>query len=127
LDGHEGAAIIDHGELNGTVLSSNGVALTKSQVDSLLWSVTGPHPAYGIAKCYQPRHAFIFYSSAHSPVGFLELCFDCSQYRSSAQRPLGPIDLQALRLLLKALKIPVFDNDKEYLALKRKQKAKQSK
>ena len=123
LDGVEGAPIFENGKLSRSVVSSNGVVLGKRERERLLHAVTGSHRSYGIAKCYDPRHAFVFYDAAQKPVGFIEICFECAQYQTSARRTLGALDLVALRRLFQELELPVFDNSKDYLALKKKPQA----
>lgn len=36
----------------------------------------------GVAICYSPRHAVIFFDQANRPFGYIELCFDCTNYQT---------------------------------------------
>lgn len=37
----------------------------------------------GVAICYSPRHAVIFLDQANRAFGYIELCFDCTNYQTS--------------------------------------------
>jgi hypothetical protein len=36
----------------------------------------------GVAICYNPRHAVIFVDQANHAFGYIELCFDCTNYQT---------------------------------------------
>ena len=40
------------------------------------------------AICYYPRHAILFYDSKGQPFSYIEICFECTNYRTSDKLPL---------------------------------------
>uniref|UniRef100_UPI00404AABCD hypothetical protein n=1 Tax=Flavobacterium sp. TaxID=239 RepID=UPI00404AABCD len=38
---------------------------------------------FGGAKCYDPRHAIIFYNNKSEVLGYIEICFECEKANSS--------------------------------------------
>lgn len=36
-----------------------------------------------VKACYMPRNAILFYDNENNLIGFLEICFECNNYRSS--------------------------------------------
>jgi len=38
--------------------------------------------------CYRPRHAILFYTYSNAPVNFIELCFECDNFRVGREQPL---------------------------------------
>lgn len=40
------------------------------------------------AICYYPRHAILFYDSKDQPFSYIEICFECTNYRTSDNFPL---------------------------------------
>jgi hypothetical protein len=119
LEGVQGAPILKDGKLHATVWNPKGTALTEAQIAKVRRAVFEYHPtAIQIpARCYQPRHAFVYYNSAQEVVAFIEICFSCDNYRTSTDR-LGPIDFDALRKVFVELEIPVFEEDDAYEKLK---------
>ena len=122
LDGEQAAPILQQGKLNASVWNPEGVALNKKQMAKVQKAVADHYPAAltPSADCYQPRHAFIYYDSKHQPIGAVEICFSCWNYRTSWTLP-GPVDLKKLKKIFLELKIPVLDNDDAYLALKNRE------
>jgi len=122
LAGEQAAPIVKQGKLDATVWNPEGAALNKKQMATVQKAVVDYHPA-GLrppsADCYQPRHAFIYYDAEHKPVGFVEICFSCRNYRTSPEHP-GEVDLDTLKKVFVELKIPVFDKDEAYLSLKKR-------
>jgi hypothetical protein len=60
--------------------------LTPLQVQRLIGAVTGEHPDYPTAACFNPHHAFVFYDKSSKPRAWVDICFQCSGIRS---RPFG--------------------------------------
>jgi hypothetical protein len=123
LEGEQAAPILAQGKLNASVWNPKGVALNKAQIAKVLEAVVDYHPTGLVpsANCYQPRHGLVYYDSNHTPIGFVEICFSCRGSRTSPEYP-GPVDLEDLKKVFLELKIPVFDKDDAYLALKKKAK-----
>jgi len=125
LEGEQAAPIVKHGKLHESVWNPEGAALNKKQTATVQKAVVDYHPAGPrppSASCYQPRHAFVYYDAEHKPVGFVEVCFSCGNYRTSPEHPVA-VDLDTLKKVFVELKIPVFNKDEAYLSLK-KRKAK---
>ena len=120
LEGEQAAPILEQGKLNASVWNPKGVALNKKQMAKVLKAVADHYPASlaPAADCYRPRHAFIYYDSEHKPIGAIEICFSCRNYRMSWTPP-GPVDFKRMKKIFLELKIPVLDNDDAYLALKK--------
>lgn len=36
-----------------------------------------------VTKCYRPKNAILFYDNSNKLIGFIELCFRCSRYRTN--------------------------------------------
>jgi hypothetical protein len=100
--------IVEKGRLSSTVLNKRGVLLTPAQTTRLVAAVTGyrPRPESEIM-CFDPRHAFVFYDSAKTPVAWVELCFDCSRALAQPYVDGQVYDVAALEQLAKELKLPL--------------------
>ena len=122
LDSGDSKPCITNGCLDASITDTNGVRLTETQVSRFLTAVTGKHPQHGVAGCYVPHHAYVFYDQKHRIVGWAELCFGCLNYRTSS--PNAPVffDVFALQDLTLELGLPVLKKDEEYLTLKPKAK-----
>jgi len=128
LDGHSGARILETNQLSDTVVNREGVRLGKLDIERLLQAavVLKPIAVARSLRCYVPRHAFVFYDDDKKPVGFVEICFECSRHRTSASDPLiWEFDLKALRKLFTDLKISVFEKGDDYLLWRQKPKSEQ--
>ena len=88
------------------VINKDGAELSTEQVKTLLAAVTGKHPEYGVAACYMPHNAFVFYDADKKPVAFVEICFDCRGLRVMPNGATKPVDLVALATIFKELKLP---------------------
>ena len=116
-DGQHGTPLLDQGRLHPSVIGTNGVRLMPEQIERLLGAVARPHAKHPVMRCYLPRHGFVFYNASNQPVAWVEICFECSGYRTSP--PLShPFDLAALRTLAKDVGLPVFSRPEDYKALK---------
>ena len=65
--------------------------LDKTQVDQLtdlLYNIgyAGPRQIEGHAKCYDPRNAILFVDTRGRTFAYLEICFQCQEYRVSSQK-----------------------------------------
>jgi hypothetical protein len=59
------------------------VVLTNEQAAELLSIINDPNNyKFGRAFCFFPRNCFCFYNSKNEIIGFLEVCFECSQIES---------------------------------------------
>lgn len=68
--------IIDVASLAGRVTGSRN--LERKQGESAISSINNKQgQSYPIALCYQPHHAFVFYSDLGMPVACIEVCFGC--------------------------------------------------
>jgi hypothetical protein len=103
--------ILEDGKLNGTTTAKLTRSLDKDQVARLAALVTGKRAKHEKADCYYPRHAVVFYLDK-KPVGFLEVCFECSEYRSDLKGLAEVWDLNGLARFFKELGFPVkWDED----------------
>jgi hypothetical protein len=69
------------------------VTLTKSQIDSLfsiLYNYKMKRKGNFVyeAACYMPRHSIVFYKN-QKPISFLEICFECFNYRQTKNVDFG--------------------------------------
>ena len=119
--------IFKNGTLNKTIENKKGILLNQSQVAKVSQFLKGPlkpDPLQNMAECIlEPRHALVFFDSDHKSVGFIDVCFECWGFMTSAKisdrRP-DPIDLVGLRTLFKELKLPVFQKREDYVKFKKK-------
>jgi hypothetical protein len=124
LEGSEGTAIVNEkGRLDRSVCNRSGVFLGQRQTEQLFEALYQPGVPYGVAHCYRPRHAFVFYDAAHRPVAQFEVCFGCNQYASWPRGLPEPINLTALSQLVQDLGLPIFADEKGYDSLKRQSKS----
>lgn len=54
------------------------------KVMDILINYNNDQSKYGgdIAMCYEPRNAIVFLNKSNQVIGFVEICFDCAQYRT---------------------------------------------
>ncbi len=97
----------DGGELNSTRWPLEGIVLNASQVSRLKAAVTGSHPCHPTAACFYPHHAFVFYDDQGRMVGYLNLCFLCSNYSGVPDEFADLWDLEALAAILGELGMPL--------------------
>jgi len=100
-----GTPIFKDGKLHETVINREGALLTTNQVNRLLIAVTGEHPVYDVAACFNPRHAFVFYDSDRKPVAQIELCFECLEHEAKPEGAAAYYDWPALAKLCAELKL----------------------
>jgi hypothetical protein len=96
-----------HKALGPSVINKAGAPLTSAQVRRLLDAVTRDHHEHLTARCFDPRHGFIFYDAEHKAVASIEVCFECGFARGSPDLPRHSYDdMETLRKLCKELKLP---------------------
>ena len=120
LDSHDSVACVTRGHLDTSMTDTNGVRLSAAQVSRFLSAVTGKHPEHGVAGCYVPHHAYVFYDQKHRIVGWVELCFGCLNYRASSPNAPSVFDIVALEELTRELGLPVLKKEADYETLKPK-------
>jgi hypothetical protein len=106
LNGGEFWSIIENGKLNKTAASKLGVSLTPLQVQRLTAALTGEHPDYPVALCFNPHHAFVFYDRANKARAWIDVCFHCSGIRSEGFAMSQNVDFPALAELCQELHLP---------------------
>jgi hypothetical protein len=58
--------------------------LDHEQINSLLTLLKADMCKYnGVAICYDPAHAIVFFDAKDQPFGYIELCFSCTNYETS--------------------------------------------
>jgi hypothetical protein len=126
LEGRHGG-IVKNGALNKTIENKKGILLSQSQVAKVSQFLKGPlkpDPLQNIAECImEPRHALVFFDSNRKPVAFIDVCFECWGFTTSAKLSDGipdPIDLDGLRTFFIDLKLPVFQKPEDYVKFKKK-------
>ena len=109
-------SILHEGKLNPTTSEKLARPLKGKQLDELASFVTGERSKHEMADCYYPRHAVVFYLGK-KPVGYVEVCFECYEYRSDIKGLAKTWDLSGLAGFFRALKFPVNWNDKLFKRL----------
>ncbi len=100
-------ALFLNGILNDTVINRDGVLLNKDQVHRLIDAVTLESEQYAPAACFNPRHAFVFYSADHQPVANIRVCFQCLNYETKPYNSILYCDFQSLAKLCDELNLPL--------------------
>jgi hypothetical protein len=98
--------IIKDGKLNDTVINKDGMLMNKQQVERLIKDVTRESEPFGMANCFNPRHAFVFYSEDHKPVAQIEVCFECLAYYPKPDTGIVYCDMQGIAKLCNELHLP---------------------
>ncbi len=91
--------------VNG-VINKDGALLSAQQVKRLLKAEARRRAPRGVAGCYSPHNAFVFYNAEKKPVAFLEICFDCIGSRTVPEDAQCDPDFYALAVLCSELKLP---------------------
>lgn len=65
----------------------------------------------GVAICYNPRHAILFYDSNDRPFSYIEICFECTNYQTYGDFALDFCyeKSQAIRSLFQSVGIEYFE------------------
>lgn len=99
------------GALNPTRTPEEGIPLTTDQVRRLEKATTGRHPEHQQYACHYPHHAFVFFDSAGSPVGFAQVCFLCGTCYGRPEGFSKYWDLDAIKDLVTELGMPISNPD----------------
>lgn len=103
----KGPIAID-GKLQPNVADREGATLNADQTKRLIAAITS-QVLYSPAKCYIPRHWFVFYDHDRKPVAVVEICLECMEdvIKPHAE---GFVDFPAVADLLEELKLPLGDS-----------------
>ncbi len=55
------------------------VEINSEVVSELLTAMYQPKSEFEIGACYEPRHGVVFYNNQNELIGYIEICFECSQ------------------------------------------------
>lgn len=100
--------VTEDGQLNRTRIPHDGIPLDASQVARLHSAIATAHPEPDvIAACFNPHHAFVFYDESGKIIAYVDLCFQCGNYRYHPDGFSRSIDWGALESLVKELGMPI--------------------
>jgi hypothetical protein len=104
--------VLDTGRLNPTRNPKAGIRLNNSQVAKLCDAVHGLRPApTWEAACFNPHHAFLFYSATGDIVGEIDICFQCGNKYGKPDGYATTWDLPAIEAIFKELNLPIENPD----------------
>lgn len=69
--------------------AKNRMTLHHTDVQTLLEALFSESNHVVESNCYQPRHGIQFLNKIGQPIGFIEVCFDCQQVRSTVSKQLS--------------------------------------
>jgi len=101
------AVILDGMTLKAGVINPEGALLTAPEVKQLIAAITGRHPSYPVAACFNPHNAFVFYDAEKKPVASVEVCFSCRGIHAVPKGAEITIDHIALATIFDAHKLPM--------------------
>jgi hypothetical protein len=78
-----GDGIVDVPALTSRVTAQ--ARLSKEQISRLSAAVLETDHFHSIADCYEPHHAFVFYSRQGDPLCCIEICFSCNRIKTSPE------------------------------------------
>jgi hypothetical protein len=55
------------------------VEINSEDVSDLLTAIYQPKTEFEVGACYEPRHSVVFYNNQNEIIGYIEICFECSQ------------------------------------------------
>jgi hypothetical protein len=55
------------------------VEINSEDVSKLLLAIYQPKSDFEEGACYEPRHGIVFYNNQNALIGYIEICFECSQ------------------------------------------------
>ncbi|QIF01488.1 hypothetical protein [Roseimicrobium sp. ORNL1] len=101
-----GVSILSQGEgvVNVDTLVSRVTAqarVSKTQISRLTTALLKTDSLFPIFDCYNPHHAFVFYSSQGDPLCCIEICFSCTGFRTSPKLRMATMD-EELRMVVGA-------------------------
>ena len=99
------ATIIENDKLNASVVNPEGALLTVDQTKRLIAALTEKHPDHPRARCFNPRHAFVFYDGKKHAVAVVDVCFECLEANASPRGTIFPYDFPAIADLCAELKL----------------------
>jgi hypothetical protein len=100
---------------DGSIVSTAelpGITLNQTQIDTLFSLLNAPVSGSDLrAKCYDPRHAIVFYNANDSAYAYFEVCFACSNYEffPEAKYILNSGNLNRIKRFMKDIGLPVKD------------------
>jgi hypothetical protein len=123
---------VKNGKLDPTVVG-DGQQLTEPQVAELLTIMNGDTRTLneGLAKCYEPHHAFVFYDQNNKIVASFDVCFLCEGIRfypaknyykeqtsySPAIEKAARKQLAGVKAVIEKTEVPVLNTSDDYLAM----------
>lgn len=123
---------VKNGKLDPTVVGK-GQRLTEPQAKELLDILNSDTRVLndGMAKCYEPHHAFVFYDDKDNIVASSDVCFLCQGVKfypakkyykelsshSSAQTKAAEKQLEQIKALVQKTEVPVLTASKDYLLM----------
>ncbi|MEM6264800.1 MAG: hypothetical protein AAGI38_19970 [Bacteroidota bacterium] len=98
--------------------SQTGWVLSPEQVDSAIQILTQKLPDYptDITWCFIPRHLIVFFDKDGGVLGFVKICFQCSNYMVFPNAPVEGNNIKYFRSIMDELEIPIFSDDEAYVA-----------
>jgi hypothetical protein len=108
----------DDGSLNIGVIRATTVRLNADQTTKLRKILsTDTDSTHGGVLCYYPHHAFVFYDAEWKVTASIDVCFQCSDYKSRPSSVSDSVDIAALNTFCSQIGLPVFKTSPEYSAL----------
>ena len=111
-------ALLRNRKLHKGIINDGGAKLSDDQIKRLKDAIRSSEERVPGAFCYMPHHGFVFFDKNGTPMGHIELCFQCGNVSSSPKGlPEKEWNWKELRKLLKELDIPILESDQEYTDL----------
>lgn len=111
----QGEGIVDVAALVSRVTAQARVS--KAQISRLTTAVLKTDALFPIFDCYNPHHAFVFYSPHGEPLCCIEICFSCTGFKTSPTLRVATVDeeirgvvgadLREIARLFDELKLPL--------------------
>jgi hypothetical protein len=106
------------GSLNRGVIQATTVRLTAGQTNELRKILsTDTDSTHGGMLCYYPHHAFVFYDAGWKVAASVDICFQCTDYKSRPGSVSDSVNIAALHTFCSQIGLPVFKTSPEYLKL----------
>lgn len=55
------------------------IEIKPEDISELLTAIYRPKSQFEVGACYEPRHGIVFYNNVNELIGYIEICFECSQ------------------------------------------------